>query len=91
MPGNYLARLFSRAVFEASSIFSCGATPSRPLPKIQPLHVPFPLLYKENSLGVPEGGGLGEENSLAMGRKKENKDAKKKKWACGNLRQIQGN
>ena len=62
------------------SFLSCGATPSRTVPKTQPLQVAFSLLERVD-LRSQKRGILGEENCLGKGgvdrAKKGKKDAQK--------------
>ena len=64
-----LCAFFSCAIFSREMPLVCGATPSRPFPKIHPLRVLFPLLFifytRTMSSEVPEGGVLGKK--LAWG------------------------
>ena len=79
------SHLFLRTRKNSLFFCSCGATPSRTVPKTQPLQVTFSLL--EIRFEVPERGDLGEENWLwkggVDGAKKGRKDAQKKVGTLG--------
>ena len=72
--------IFSRARKKGFSFFSCGATPSRTVPKTQPLQVAFSLLERVDLRF--QRGDYREENWLGKGgvdrAKKGKKDAQKK-------------
>ena len=58
-------------IFKGSSFLSCAATPSRPLPKTQPLQVPFPLqkivrrFQQDRGFGEVGGGDREKEGGSA--------------------------
>ena len=71
-----VSHLFSRARKKGFSFFSCGATPSRAVPKTQPLEVAFSLLERVDLRSQKEGilvrGRVGW-----TGQKKGKKDVQK--------------
>ena len=77
-----ISHLFSRASQKGFSFFSCGATPSRTVPKTQPLQVTFSLLERVD-LRSPKEGILGKK--IAWGRagwtgQEKEKRMRKKRW-----------
>ena len=61
------AHLFPFALFKGNSFLSCGATPSRPLPNTQPLHVPFPLQKRAVLWSQKKGRAKNEEQGFSEG------------------------
>ena len=57
--------------FKGNSFFPCGATPSKPLPTLQPLKVALPLLRSEEGESFRKERDGGERN-----KKKEKGRAK---------------
>ena len=71
-------QFFRAHVLKETPFFSCGATPSRPLPK-NPAPAGWASSTKMSSSEVPEREGFGVENCLRDGVDRENgkKDAQK--------------
>ena len=85
LPWNFITHthLFSRARKKGFSFFSRGATPSRTVPKTQPLEVAFSLLERVD-LRSQKDRILGKK--IAWGRvgwtgQKKEKRMRKKRWA----------
>ena len=85
------SHLFSRA--RKNSFFSCGGTPSRTVPKTQPLQVAFSLLERVDLRPQKFWGFRGRKNcqgkgGVDRGHKKSEKDAQKR-WVLQGASLIQ--